>query len=106
MGVEFNKSTSGLSARVEGEMTIYTAAEIKPLLLSLIDGTEEAELDLSRVSEIDTAGLQLLLLIKQEASRKEKVLRFSGHSPAVVASLDLCNLAAVFGDQVVLSSHS
>ncbi len=91
------------TARVEGEMTIYTAAEIKPTLLSLLDGCNEAEVDLSQVDEIDSAGLQLLLLAKREASRTGKVLRLVGHSPAVVECLDQCNLTALFGDQVILA---
>ncbi len=93
-------------ARIEGDMTIYTAAEIKPTLLSLLEGCTEAEVDLSQVTEIDAAGLQLLLLAKREAARAGKTLRFANHSQTVVECLDLCNLTAVFGDQVFLTSQT
>lgn len=103
MSVNFHRESQGCTARIEGEMTIYTAAGIKPALLSLLEGDGEAELDLSQVSEIDTAGMQLLLLAKREASRAGKQLRLVSHSPAIVECLDMCNLTALFGDQVILS---
>ncbi len=105
MNVTFNRESGMCTAQLEGEMTIYTAAEIKPMLLSLLDDCSEPEIDLSQVSEIDSAGLQLLLLAKREASRIGKSIRLVGHSPAVVECLDMCNLTALFGDQVVLSSQ-
>lgn len=106
MSVSFHREAELCTARIEGEMTIYTAAKIKPALLSLLDGCSEAELDLSQVGEIDTAGVQLLLLAKREASQAGKSLRLVGHSPAVVDCLDQCNLTALFGDQVILSSQT
>lgn len=105
MNAKSRQKANTCTAKVEGEMTIYTAAEIKPTLIALLDGCNEAELDLSQVSEIDSAGLQLLLLTKREASEAGKQLRFVRHSPAVVECLDLCNLAAVFGDQVILPNR-
>lgn len=106
MNVNFYRQPQSSNARIEGEMTIYTAAAIKPELLALLDAGNEAELDLSQVAEIDSAGLQLLLLAKREASRAGKSLRLVSHSPAVVDCLDLCNLTALFGDQVILSSNA
>ncbi len=54
--------------RVTGEMTVYTASQIKqPLLDAIADGAANVQLDLSGVSEFDTAGVQLLLLIHREA---------------------------------------
>lgn len=105
MNANIQREPGSCNARAEGEMTIYTAAQIKPALLALLEGCNEAELDLSGVGEIDSAGLQLLLLAKREAAQAGKPLRLAGHSPAVVEALDLCNLTAAFGDQVILSSN-
>lgn len=106
MNATFQRESNACNARIEGEMTIYTAAQLKPALLSLLEGCNEAEIDLSQVTEIDASGLQLLLLAKREASRTGKSLRLVGHSPAVVECLDLCNLTAAFGDQVILASNA
>lgn len=88
---------------VDGELTIFTAAEQKTALLSFLAEGDDLELNLSNVSELDTAGLQLLILLKREAAQSSKRLRFVMHSSAVIDILELSNLTGVFGDQVVLA---
>lgn len=88
---------------LEGELTIYSAAETKTQLLTFLDSADELEINLAEVSEIDTAGLQLLILAKQEAKQAGKKLHFSLHSTAVLELLELANLVALFGDPIVLS---
>lgn len=68
---------------VEGEMTIYRAAELKPALLEAVRAHAAPALDLSAVTEFDSAGLQLLLMARREAARLGKPLRVAGASPAV-----------------------
>lgn len=91
---------------VEGEMTIYTAAETKERLMPLLVQCAELEIDLSQVSEMDTAGLQLLILAKRECMSRNGNLHLVGHSPAVLEVLDLCSITAFFGDPVVISSQA
>jgi anti-sigma B factor antagonist len=68
---------------VEGEMTIYRAAELKPALLEAVRAHDAPALDLSAVTEFDSAGLQLLLTARQEAARLGKRLAVSAASAAV-----------------------
>ena len=89
--------------RIAGEMTIYTAAELKAELMIHMAQPGDLEIDLSEVSELDSAGLQLLILAKREALREERSVHLTGHSRAVLDVLDICNLAPYFGDPVVLS---
>lgn len=91
---------------IQGEMTIYRAAELKKSLIDHILSHKEIEIDLSQVSEVDSAGLQLLILAKLEASARNKMLRFENHSPAVMEILDLSDLTGFFGDPVVITSHA
>ena len=84
------------------DMTIYRAAEQKAQLLDALTGADQLELDLAGVPEIDTAGLQLLILLKQEAARRGVELRLVAHSEAVRAVIDFCHLPAVFGDPMVI----
>jgi len=88
--------------QLEGEITIYAATSLKNLLLDALKVSPTTEIDLSRVEELDTAGLQLLLLIKNEARVAGHQLRFIQHSPIVREVFDLCDLAAVFGDPIVI----
>jgi anti-anti-sigma factor len=90
---------------IKGEMTIYTAAEQKSELLTFIESDNDLEINLSEVSELDTAGTQLLILAKHEAAREQKNLRFVMHSNAVFEVLELTNLNAVFGDPLFISGN-
>ncbi|OAI25048.1 lipid asymmetry maintenance protein MlaB [Methylomonas koyamae] len=90
---------------IEDELTIFTAAEQKTGLLNFLGSGDDLEINLSQVSEMDTAGLQLLILAKRESARTGKALRFVMHSKVVLEILELANLTTAFGDQVVIS-HS
>lgn len=90
---------------IDGEMNIYTAAEMKPALLEPFAGADEVEVSLEGVSEIDTAGVQLLITAKREASALNKSLRLVGHSQPVVDVFELCNLSGFFGDPLVIRSR-
>lgn len=92
--------------KVEGEMTIYTAADCKQTITAALQQCGEIEINLSAVEEMDTAGFQLLFLAKREAERSGKALRLVAHSPATLEVLDTYNMAAAFGDPVVISSQS
>lgn len=87
------------------DMTIYLAAEQKARLLVALAAADSLDLDLARVGAIDSAGLQLLLLVKREAAATGKTLRIVAHSPAVRETIEFANLAARFGDPLVISAH-
>jgi anti-anti-sigma factor len=89
---------------VEGEMTIFVAQELREALMPVITDNDEVEIDLSRVTDVDAAGMQLMLSLKLEAILRSKTLRFVGHSKPVVDMIDLCDLGEFFGDQVIISS--
>jgi len=88
--------------RIDGEMTIYRATELKQVLLAALNQTVELEVDLAGVTEIDTAGVQILLLLKRQALATQRKLHLVAHSPAVLEVLEMLNLAAHFGDPLVI----
>lgn len=102
MTISIETSEGVCRAHIAGEMTIYQAAEIKEELLRCLNHGTEVEINLSEVSEMDTAGFQLLLLIKREAANAGKLLRLVAHSPATLEVLDLFNMASHFGDPVMM----
>ena len=89
--------------QVEGDMNIYSAPELKRQLLDHLGADAELEINLSQVGEMDTAGFQVLYLAKREAMKNGKTLRLTSHSPAVLEVMDRYNMAAYFGDPVVIS---
>jgi anti-anti-sigma factor len=90
---------------IKEDMNIYNATKQKGLLLKALEGCQELHIDLSRVGEMDTAGFQLLLLIKREATKVGKELRLMGHSKAVTELMDLYSMAGYFGDPVVIPAE-
>lgn len=87
-------------AAIDGEMTIYTVAALKDEIERALGGRPALEIDLSAVTELDTAGLQLMLMAKRLPA---KSVRFCAHSPAVLQMLELANLAQAIGDPLLLT---
>lgn len=94
--------TSPQRLALNDDLTIYHALEQKHRLLDALAGTDDLELDLLQVREIDTAGLQLLILLKREAQRAGKHVTIVAHSQAVRSIIDFCNLAVELGDPLVI----
>lgn len=94
--MQIDVQTVGAAGRVRiaGEMTIYSASDLKPKLLGALADCRELEISAAEVTEMDTSGVQLLLLAKQEAARAGKTLRLVAPSPAVQDVLACYRLAA------------
>lgn len=74
---------------IEGRMTDSMVAELKEAILPLIDSFQEIEIELFRVSEIDSAGLLLLVNVKHQAIVRNRKLQFTGHSRPVIEIAEL-----------------
>ncbi|RRS04304.1 anti-sigma factor antagonist [Aquabacterium soli] len=96
-------SGAGATGRlaIEGEMTIYRAAELKDVLLTALRAPRPLEIDLAEVTDIDSAGVQLLMMAKQAARAQGTELRLVRHSPAVLDVFELLDLAGHFGDPLL-----
>jgi len=78
---------------IDGEFGIYRVAELKPQILAHVIDIDEPVLDLGNVTEIDAAGLQLLLFARREANTLGKTLCISSASPAVQEVLHVAGLS-------------
>lgn len=90
---------------IKGELSIFAAAALRQQLLDALDSCLNVEVDLSLVSEMDSAGLQLMVAAQREACVRNKSLRFTGHSPAVADILELCDLSGQLGDPLAIQSR-
>jgi anti-sigma B factor antagonist len=88
---------------VQGAMTIYEADAIKHELLGALNASPGLVLDLALVDEIDTAGLQLLMLLQREAARDGKPLQLGARSAAVDEVLERYGLGDVFDAPALIS---
>lgn len=89
--------TVALSLTAGPELCIAQAAQIQSDWLQLLAGVEagqpcEAQLDLSGVESIDSAGLQLLLALKLQLERQGGQLVLASPGPAVRDALGVFGL--------------
>ena len=98
------KKKSVTRVAIVDDMTIYNAARHKTTLVDALTQCDLVEVDLSGVSEIDSAGFQLLVMAKQEAARLNKQLVIVSHSAPVSELLDFLGMVARFGDPVLVAS--
>ena len=82
---------------IAGELSIYRAAELCQALQAwlpqaLACGDDAVYLDLAEVSDMDTAGLQLLLALQRSAEDAGARLALQSASPAVLEVLQLAAL--------------
>ena len=87
--------------RIEGELTIYRAAELCDVLKAALAAVPEhgtLGLDLRAVSELDSAGAQLLLAAQKSALATGRTLRVTASSAAVDEVLAILRLERQFAD--------
>lgn len=82
---------------LSGELTVATANEVKGVLMSFLGSHARVEVDLLNVTRLDTAGVQLLLLLHREAEAAGKSLIWLGYSLAVEEVFDLLDLSPLLG---------
>ena len=94
-------STTSAPFRIDGEFTIYRAAELAAALkaaLAEVPAGGAFEVDLSEVTEMDSAGVQLLIAAKRSSEESGRALHVAGLSPAAVEVFDILQLATHFGE--------
>ena len=85
------------TSSLEGELTIYTVADTKEKLFSQLgDKGAVMELDLQDVSDIDTAGVQLLMMAGHTVMNAGGALRLTNVQQPVQEVLDLFRLNSFF----------
>lgn len=82
---------------LEGELTIYAAAELQTrLVAALADAPEGLDIDLAGVTELDSAGVQLLMASRRAALATGRSVTLCAPSEAVCEVLELFDLASFF----------
>lgn len=85
---------------LRGALTIYeaqsAAAELHAALEQAADGG--LELDLTGVDDIDTAGLQLLLVARRTSATRGHFMRIVAASTPVNDVIQFCGLSGFFDD--------
>lgn len=82
-----------LRVRLAGDVTVAEAAAAKAMLIEALESGERAvTVDLSGVTELDTAGLQVLLLARRMSLQCDVALSFDSPSEPVRQVLAVVHL--------------
>lgn len=84
------------SITLAAQLTIYQAAECYATLSDVLQRYSELHLDLSAVTEIDSAGMQVLLQLARQAGLEGFDIRFLTPSEEIAALMQLYQLTADF----------
>lgn len=93
MKIERKKNRDAINLIMEGELTIYQVSSARQQIFSEYEKLPgKIALDLSLVSEIDTAGIQLLLFAKKLFSDLQKNLFIAKSNESVDKVLTMLNI--------------
>ena len=98
MGIEMTNEDGVCRATIAGELTIYGVAEYRDQLLEGCHTRKGLTLDLSGVTEMDTAGVQFLLALRRHLGDTEEGLRLQHPSTTVRETLGLLRLGELCRD--------
>ncbi|KAE8755334.1 STAS domain-containing protein [Paraburkholderia madseniana] len=90
--------TSRGTVQLDGELTIYRVLELKDTLLVALRGVGALTVDLSAVTAIDSAGVQLLVAAQRMAAEKGQVFRIVDCSSTVAEVFALFDITALFDE--------
>lgn len=86
MAIEPERQEAGEVLTIEGAMTVQRAGELKARLVDALARSDRVAIDLSRVTEVDLCGLQLLCSAQRTAPQSRKRLAIAGPVPEVFRS--------------------
>lgn len=89
MEIKLENKDGLCTALVTGEMNIYHALDLKKGVMEALASPEPLQIDLSGAAELDTTGLQLLLLAKREAEASGRAFSIVNASEAAASVIDL-----------------
>tara|TARA_R110002094_G_scaffold219300_1_gene191198 strand:+ start:105 stop:410 length:306 start_codon:yes stop_codon:yes gene_type:complete len=97
--VKYQVSEKGntATARISGQMTFSDRGEVSGLALALTRGNlPEIVVDLCAVEYIDSAGLGVLLILREAAQEKGRTITLTGMTGSVKEVLDLACFDTLF----------
>jgi anti-anti-sigma regulatory factor len=90
----YDKDVPGnrVALRLEPSLRIGDVEASRHALLGQFDGHAPIKIDISAIQSVDTAGVQLLLAVRQEADRRGIRLEYCGDSPELFGALKVLGL--------------
>lgn len=96
MAIEKQINNGTCTLKISGEVKIYDVASFKDQIFENFDSYSALNLDLSATEDMDTSGLQLLMLVRKEAQTRNISFRVVASSDPADKLLKLFNLTEWF----------
>lgn len=106
MSLDFHYFQNGKRAHVEvnGDFVVYSIGKWKEFILEKIHNIEVLSADFGKVTEVDSAGVQLLISTKKFFIENGKKFTIQNHSPKLIEYIDIYGLIGYFEDKVLVSA--
>lgn len=98
MKIMVNKKGEGLKLRLSETFDIACIRDAKEKLGPILQMERDLVVDLSALTKMDTAGIQLLMLVKREANRKGFGCQFIHPASSIAAVLEMFHLPGLVVD--------
>ncbi len=101
--LHFEESSESVEITLEGDMTIRWISDLKKLIDELPSSSKKIIVNLEKVRQIDTSGIQFMIAWKKKVESEHKILKFRNHSPKILSLIDLYGLVGFFGDKLYIA---
>lgn len=92
-----DRKTGIRKVALSGELTIYDAAALRDRVMALLEGVKQLQLDAEAISEIDLAGIQVLIALRRKGDVEGIPVELTRSSPALTQALQLLALSSNLG---------
>lgn len=86
MPIIHEQTEAGTVIRLEGEVNISSAAELKTVLMEALGSGTELRVELDRAAELDVTALQLLCAAEREARELGSSFTLAGRLPDEISA--------------------
>ena len=95
MTIDKTQENGKLILAIEGRLDTITAPRLQDVLIPSIEGAEQIELDLTKLSYLSSAGLRVLLVGQKTAEAKGVSMIISGVSEEAMEVLEITGLVDI-----------
>jgi anti-anti-sigma regulatory factor len=87
MKITTSQTDGATVIKIEGDLLIAGVADAKPAIVSALAAADETRLDLGGIEECDTAGVQLLLMVRASLLARGKPFVTTAQSASFQAAV-------------------
>lgn len=104
LALHYTQNGKRAQIEVEGSFVVYSLGKWKELILEKVQEIEVLSADFGKVTQVDSAGVQILISTKKFFLEKNKKFIIINHSPKLLEYIDVYGLIGYFEDKISVSA--